>query len=225
MSDATLLATAHLQVFASLHYPEASREWERLPPVLQTWASWQTKYREANVERLRLLRADPNSFGAANNVTDTQTTSDAITTTLDNSANSATNDSTLMSNMLAQLATLTTRLDGMQQYHGVVTPPANPTTPPPMALTTTPWVQRVGQWHYIQKWNFTQKVADNMDDTAIADTGASHHYCHGRAPTTTFTSNAPPTMVNIANGERIQSLGKPNSSSQICHQAPKTATS
>ncbi len=28
MSDATLLATAHLQVFASLHYPEATREWE-----------------------------------------------------------------------------------------------------------------------------------------------------------------------------------------------------
>ncbi len=26
MSDATLLATAHLQVFASLHYPEATQE-------------------------------------------------------------------------------------------------------------------------------------------------------------------------------------------------------
>ena len=143
MSDATLLATAHLQVFASLHYPEATREWERLPPASQTWASWQTKYREANVKRLRLLRANPNSFGAANNVTDTQITSDAIATALDNIANSATNDSTLMSNMLVQLAALTTRLDGMQQYHGVVTPPANPTTPPPPALTTTPWVPKV----------------------------------------------------------------------------------
>ncbi len=113
MSDATLLATAHLQVFASLHYPEATREWEQLPPALQTWASWQTKYREANVERLRLLRANPNSFGAANNVTDTQITGDAIAMALDNIANSATNNSTLMSNMLVQLAALTTRLDGM----------------------------------------------------------------------------------------------------------------
>ncbi len=49
MSDATLLATAHSQVFASLHYPEATWEWEQLPPTSQTWASWQTKYREANV--------------------------------------------------------------------------------------------------------------------------------------------------------------------------------
>jgi hypothetical protein len=46
----------------------------------------------------------------------------------------------------------------------------------------------------------------NNNFTAIADTGASHHYCHGRAPTTTFT--APPTMVNIANGECIQSIGQ-----------------
>jgi hypothetical protein len=162
MLDATLLATAHSQVFASLHYLEATWEWEKLPQALQTWASWQTKYREANVEHLRLLRANPNSFGAADNVTDTQITSDTITMALDNIANSATNNSTLISNMLAQLATLTTRLDGMQQYHGVVTPPANPssgaiskngisrkmythtgvpakpTTSPPPALTTTP---------------------------------------------------------------------------------------
>jgi hypothetical protein len=113
------------------------------------------------------LHANPNSFGAANNVTDTQIISDAIAMALDNIANSATNDSTLMSNMLAQLATMTTRLDGMQQYHGMVTPPANPssgtifkngisrkmythtgvpanpTTPPPPASNTTPWVPKV----------------------------------------------------------------------------------
>jgi hypothetical protein len=143
MLDATLLATAHSQVFASLHYLEATQEWERLPLALQTWASWQTKYHEANVKRLSLLRANSNSFGAAKYVTDTQITSDAIATALDNIANSATNDSTLMSNILVQLAALTTRLDGMQQYQGVVTPPANPTTPPPAALTTTPWVPKV----------------------------------------------------------------------------------
>ncbi len=143
MSDAMLLATAHSQVFASLHYSEATWEWEQLPPASQTRASWQTKYREANVERLCLLCANLNSFGAANNVTDTQITSDAIATALDNIANSATNDSTLMSNMLARLAALTTRLDGMQQYHGVVTPPANPTTPPPPTLTKTLWVPKV----------------------------------------------------------------------------------
>ena len=63
MSDATLLATAHTQVYTSLRYPEATREWERLAPAAQTWAAWQTEYREANVERLQLLRAHANAFG------------------------------------------------------------------------------------------------------------------------------------------------------------------
>ena len=44
--------------------------------------------------------------------------------------------------------------------------------------------------------------------TAIADTGASHHYCHGRAPTTNFTSDASLTTFNVDNGERIQSIGQ-----------------
>ena len=70
MSDATLLATAHTQVFASLQYPAATREWEQLPQAQQTWAAWQTKYGKANIERLRLQRANLNSFGAANNVTE-----------------------------------------------------------------------------------------------------------------------------------------------------------
>ena len=50
MSDATLLATAHTQVYASLHCLEATCKWERLAPAAQTWAARQTKYREANVE-------------------------------------------------------------------------------------------------------------------------------------------------------------------------------
>ena len=48
----------------------------------------------------------------------------------------------------------------------------------------------------------------NNNFTAIANTGASHHYCHGRALTTTFTSTASPTLVNITNGQRIQSIGQ-----------------
>jgi hypothetical protein len=101
-----------------------------------------------------------------------------------------------MINMLAQLATLTTRLDDMQQYHGVVTPPANPSSG---AIFKNGFARKV----------YTQlQLHHNNNFTAIADTGASHHYCHGKAPTTTFTSNAPPTMIDIANGERIQSIGQ-----------------
>jgi hypothetical protein len=112
---------------------------------LQTWVAWQTKYREANVERLLLIRANPNSFGTANNVNDTQVTSDAIASALDNISNAATNDNTLISTLLAQLAEMTTRLDTMQQYHGTATPPANPTTSTP---PTTSGRQPFLRWVY-----------------------------------------------------------------------------
>jgi hypothetical protein len=91
---------------------------------------------------------------------------------------------------------LTTRLDGMQQYHGVVTPPANPSSGAIFKNGISSKVYTQSQLHH------------NNNFTAITGTGASHHYCHGKAPTTTFTSNAPPTMVNIANGKRIQSTGQ-----------------
>ena len=52
------------------------------------------------------------------------------------------------------------------------------------------------------------KLHYNNNFAAIANTGASHRYCHGKAPTTTFTSTETPTLVNIANGQRIQSIGQ-----------------
>jgi hypothetical protein len=70
MSDQVLLATASSQVFKSMHFPEATREWERLPAASKTWAAWQIKYREAHIERKRLLMANPDGFGGtAYNVT------------------------------------------------------------------------------------------------------------------------------------------------------------
>jgi hypothetical protein len=93
MSDATLLATAHSQVFASLHFLEATQEWERIPWASQTWAAWQLKYREANIKHLCLQRANLNSFGAAKNVSHYNT---AIASALDNITHAATNDITLM---------------------------------------------------------------------------------------------------------------------------------
>ena len=127
MSDATLLATAHSQVMASLHYPEATREWERLPPTSKTWTAWQLKYREANVERMRLLKANPTSFGAANNVSgsDMKAETAAIEAALNNIANAATSDSALMTQIMAQLKAITTRMDTLQ--HGQTQPaPKNP---------------------------------------------------------------------------------------------------
>jgi hypothetical protein len=114
MSDATVLATAHSQVFASMHYPEATREWERLPSAQQTWVAWKAKYREANIERLRLQRANPNSFGNAHYVAEAPLDHDAISSALDNIANAATNDSTVMASILAKLSALETRLDNLQ---------------------------------------------------------------------------------------------------------------
>ncbi len=47
----------------------------------------------------------------------------------------------------------------------------------------------------------------NTNFTAIADTGASHHYCHGLAPVHSCNYSAPPTTVSIANGAHISSIG------------------
>jgi hypothetical protein len=63
MSDEVLLATASSQVFKSMHFPDATREWERLPAAAKTWGAWQIKYRKAHIERKRLLMANPGGFG------------------------------------------------------------------------------------------------------------------------------------------------------------------
>jgi hypothetical protein len=63
MSDEVLLATASSQVFKSMHFPEITREWERLSLASKTWGAWQTKYREAHIEQKRLLMANPGGFG------------------------------------------------------------------------------------------------------------------------------------------------------------------
>lgn len=112
MSDEVLLATASSQVFNSLHFPEATREWERLPAASKTWAAWQVKYREAHLERKRLLLANPNSFGGAANNVITMDNS-AIEGYLNNLANAATNDSAIMATLLAQIQALTARLDNL----------------------------------------------------------------------------------------------------------------
>jgi hypothetical protein len=45
----------------------------------------------------------------------------------------------------------------------------------------------------------------NNNYTSIADTGSSQHYLHDKAPTSNFNANGTPTLVNIANGQSIQS--------------------
>jgi len=106
MSDATLLATAHSQVMASQHYPEAWRKWERMAPAAKTWVAWQAHYRLANIERDRILKSNPLAFGAANHVADIGIDSAAITMALDNIANAATNDSSLIATLMTRIKAL-----------------------------------------------------------------------------------------------------------------------
>ena len=65
MLDEVLLATATSQVFKSMHFPEAAREWERLPAASKTWAAWQVKYRTAHLKQKRLQLANPVFFGGS----------------------------------------------------------------------------------------------------------------------------------------------------------------
>jgi hypothetical protein len=105
ISDEVLLATASSQVFKSMHFPEATREWERLPVASKTWAAWQTKYREAHIERKLLLMANLGGFGGggtAYNVNNAaigyyfgNMATDAIATTNAATANAATTAATI----------------------------------------------------------------------------------------------------------------------------------
>ncbi len=68
---------------------------------------------------------------------------------------------------------------------------------------------------------------NNNNFSAIADTGASQHYLHGKAPISNFNANGIPASVNIANGQTIQSTGHaklllPNlpPGSEDCHIMP-----
>ena len=137
MSDATLLATAHSQVMASQHYPEAWREWERMAPAAKTWVAWQAHYRLANIERDRILKSNPLAFGAANHVADSGINSAAITMALDNIANAATNDSSL-------IATLMTRIKALELKAGQPPPIIDTKTTTNTTITgTIPYVPRV----------------------------------------------------------------------------------
>jgi hypothetical protein len=109
MSDPTLLAMAHSQVMKSLHYPEATREWELLPAAAKTWIAWQAHYRAANIARNRLLKLNPLAFGAANHVTDTGFDTAAITSALDSIANAATNDSNIIAGLITRIKALEAR--------------------------------------------------------------------------------------------------------------------
>jgi hypothetical protein len=48
----------------------------------------------------------------------------------------------------------------------------------------------------------------NTNFTAIADTGASHHYCHTNAPVPQRNYNALPTVFGLANGNTCTSIAK-----------------
>ena len=75
---------------------------------------------------MRLLKANPTSFAAANNVSgsDMKAENAAIEAALTNIANAATSDSALMTQIMAQLKAITTRMDTLQRGQ---LPPAAPT--------------------------------------------------------------------------------------------------
>lgn len=135
MSDATVHATAHSQGVRLLALPGS-----HTGVGTTTGSAWQTTYHEANIERLRLQRSNPSSFGNAHHVADAQRDHTAITAALDKIANAATNNSTVIANILAKFAALDTRLNNMQAQ------PMSTTTITPITPATMPFIP----WKYTQ---------------------------------------------------------------------------
>ena len=141
MSDATLLATAHSQVMASQHYPEATREWERMATATKTWVAWQAHYRIANIERDRLLKINPLAFGAANHVSDNGIDNAAITMALDNIANAATNDASLIATLMDRIKALELKAATQARLPPIIDTSTNRNTN--TTTGATPFVPRV----------------------------------------------------------------------------------
>ena len=92
---------------------------------------------------MRLLKANPTSFGAANNVwgSDMKAEHAAIESALTNIANAATSDSTLMNQIMAQLKAISTRMDTLQREQR---PPVAPTqSTPKEAPKSSKFVPRI----------------------------------------------------------------------------------
>jgi len=68
--------------------------------------AWQAHFRLANIERDCLLKINPLAFGAANHVADTGIDNAAITMALNNIANAATNDASLIATLMERIMAL-----------------------------------------------------------------------------------------------------------------------
>ena len=121
MSDNALLAIAATSVMQAQTYPRITDEWEERALVDKTWANWKTVYNAAYTARKRLLLASGGGepLPAANSITPAPPSlstmlgaslPDATTTSLDNYldnlADAATQESTLLGKMMEKLDTL-----------------------------------------------------------------------------------------------------------------------
>ena len=127
MSNDALLAIASSSVLAAQTFPRVTDEWEARAPANKTWAQWKIVYNAAHTARKRLLLASGGGeplHAAANAATLNQggsnldaTTHDTLDQYLDNLANAATQESTLLAKISEKLDSLGTQ---MMSIHSAV---------------------------------------------------------------------------------------------------------
>lgn len=115
MSDAALLAIASTAVLAAQTYPRVTDDWEARADVDKTWTAWKTVYNAAHLARKRQLLASGGGepLPLANVATvpppegEFDLTNERLDGFLDNLANAATQETTVLAKLTENYSTLT----------------------------------------------------------------------------------------------------------------------
>ena len=201
MADMQLLAMALMAVLASNHFPCTTDAWEALPAASKSWTAWKTTFRKAHFARKHQLLASGGSepMGGAHSVTAhtpallTLSTYGQLDGYLDNLANAATQEITMLADLVASnvsltasIATLTTNLANLTPTYSIL---ANGKPPPAQQAMThgghphSSRIYTVGGYC----WTHGFQVHKNHSSAMCKHTANSHKDC--TTPANTMNSS------------------------------------
>jgi hypothetical protein len=153
IADIKLVMMASAPVLAAEHFPQEVDDWEGSPAIDCTWRAWKVAFHLAHLKHQRQLQASGvgGSLGSAHAVTPAPaTTIDWLGTALNNLALAATNDTTVLQQLMASnlaLSSLVTTLtaankklaDTLTKAKATSPPAATPGAPKSVRSTNTPF--------------------------------------------------------------------------------------
>ncbi len=180
IADIKLVMMSSVAVLAAQHFPCEVDDWEGLPAASRMWQAWKVEFCLAHLKRQRQLQAlgGGKPLGGSHAVIPTATpTIDRISKALENLALAASNDTTILLQLMAANLALTASVtllkaankklvDALAQNKGGATPPAPPATGKG-CLTNKPFPE-----NYC--WTHGHKVNQNHSSAICRHKAAGH---------------------------------------------------